>query len=363
MKIIDRYIIRNFLGTFLFATVFLLSISVVVDLSQRLHRLEAHQGSVKEALLHYYPLWALWLGNTFMPIGVFISIIFFTSRLTNNTEIVAISGIGVSLRRLVRPYLISALIIAGISFVLNHYFLPITNQEKNKFLYRYMLSVSNKYEYDENQKITAQITDDEYIFINSFSRDKYTGDGFVYQRFKGQQLVHIITAENVCWDPSGQDYILYDYRERYMKGDREILHNGMKMRKKFVVKPQELLPEEYAAETMNTFQLKRFIEKERLKGMRNVNLYLNEYHQRTSLPFSTFVLTLLAFCLSSRKRRGGIGVNLALGITLAFFYIFFMELSKNFSTKGYMPSFWALWLPNFFFGLVAIFFFRWRNLQ
>ncbi|XOD67684.1 MAG: LptF/LptG family permease [Flavobacteriales bacterium Tduv] len=363
MKILDRYIIRNFLETFLFATVFLLSISVVIDLSQRLHRLEAHQGSIKEALIHYYPLWALWLGNTFMPIGLFISIIFFTSRLSNNTEIVPISGSGVSLFRLLMPYLISALIIGGISFALNHYFLPLTNRKKNEFLYRYMLSVSKRHEYDENQMVSAQIANDEYVFINSFSRKEYAGEGFVYQKFKGQDLIHIITAGSVHWDPDKQNYVLYDYRERYMERGREILRNGVRLRKKLLVKPQDLLPEEYVAETMNTFQLKKFIEKEKLKGTQNVNLYLNEYYQRTSLPFSTFILTVLAFSLSSRKRRGGIGANLALGITIAFFYIFFMELSKNFSTKGYMSSFFAVWFPNVFFGLVSFFFYRWRSRQ
>lgn len=363
MKILDRYIIRNFLGTFLFATVFLLSISVVIDLSQRLHRLEAHQGSIKEALIHYYPLWALWLGNNFMPIGVFISIIFFTSRLTNNTEIVAISGSGVSLFRLIRPYLISALIIAGISFTMNHYFLPLTNQTKNQFLYRYMLSVSKKCEYEESQRVSAQISTDEYVFINSFSRKKYAGKGFVYQKFKDQQLIHIITAGSVLWSSDKKNYVLYDYRERYMEGNREILRNGVELRKELVVMPQDLLPEEYVAETMNTFQLKKFIEKEKLKGTQNVNLYLNEYYHRTSLPFSTLVLTVLAFSLSSQKRRGGIGVNLALGIAMAFFYIFFIELSKNFSIKGYMSSFLAVCLPNVFFGLIGFFFYCWRSRQ
>ncbi|XOD68762.1 MAG: LptF/LptG family permease [Flavobacteriales bacterium AspAUS03] len=362
MKIFDRYIIRNFLGTFVFATIFLLSISVVIDLSQRLHRLEAHQGSVKNTLIQYYPLWALWLGNTFMPIGVFISIIFFTSRLTNNTEIVAISSSGVSLHRLFRPYLISALIIATVSFMLNHYFLPVTNRAKNEFLYRYLLSVSNKVKYEENKKVSAQITDNEYIFIDSFSRKNHTGSGFVYQKFKGQELIHIITAENVNWDQNKRNYVLYNYRERYVEGVREVLRNGIELRKKFVMEPEEILPEEYVAETMNTFQLKKFIEKEKMKGTQNVNLYSNEYYQRTSLPFSTFILTLLSFSLSSQKRRGGIGMNLALGITLAFFYIFFMELSKNFSTKGYMSSFWAVWLPNMVFGLVSICFY-WRRIQ
>ncbi|WP_103327472.1 LptF/LptG family permease [Bacteroidetes bacterium endosymbiont of Geopemphigus sp.] len=361
MKILDRYIIRNFLGTFLFATLLLLSISIVIDLSQRLHRLEAHHGSVKEALIYYYPVWALWLGNTFMPIGVFISIIFFTSRLANNTEIVAIAAGGISLRRLVRPYLMAAFLIFSVSFLLNHFILPVTNVVKNDFQYRYLISVEHKFNYERDRKVNAYLGDGEYVFIDNFSKSQQRGTGFVYQKFNGKKLFYIISAEQIRWDKLEKMYHVYNYKEHYIEKSKDIFKTGEELKVKIPLTPQELLPEEYAAETMDTLQLGKFIESERKKGILGINLLLNEYYQRTSLPFSTFILTLLAFSLSSEKRRGGIGANLALGIVLAFVYIFFMEVSKNFSTKVYMSSFLAVWLPNIIFGILSCFFYLRRS--
>lgn len=361
MKIIDRYIIRNFLGTFLFATLFLLSISVVIDLSQRLHRLEAHHGSVKEALVDYYPVWALWLGNTFMPIGVFISIIFFTSRLANNSEIVALAASGVSFHRLTRPYLISAFLISLVSFLLNHFVLPVTNRIKNDFQYRYLLSVEHKDNYERDRKVNAYVGDGEYVFIDSFSKSQERGNGFIYQKFKGKKIFYILSAERVRWNSSEKTYYVYNYKERFIKDFKDDFKKGGELKVKIPLTPQELLPEEYAAETMNTFKLARFIENEKKKGTVGINLFLNEYHQRSSLPFSTFILTLLAFSLSSEKRRGGIGVNLALGILIAFAYIFCMEICKIFSTKYYISSFLAVWLSNIVFGILTCFFYLRRS--
>lgn len=361
MKILDRYIIRIFLGTFFFATLFLLSVSIVIDLSQRLHRLEAHHGSVKEALIYYYPVWALWLGNTFMPIGVFISIIFFTSRLANNTEIVAIAASGISIHRLTRPYLIAAFLIFSISFLLNHFILPVTNVVKNDFQYRYLISVEHKLNYERDRKVNAYVAEGGYVFIDNFSKSQQEGTGFVYQKFNGKKLFYTISAEHIRWDKSEKIYRLYNYKERYIQEPRDIFKTGEELKIKIPLTPQELLPEEYVAENMNTLQLRKFIESERKKGTLGINSLLNEYHQRTSLPFSTFILTLLAFSLSSEKRRGGIGANLALGIVLAFVYIFFMEVSKNFSTKAYMSSFLAVWLPNIIFGVLTCFFYLRRS--
>ncbi|WP_185859530.1 LptF/LptG family permease [Blattabacterium cuenoti] len=357
MKILDRYIIRNLLLTFLFITVSLQLLSIVIDISQRMHRLENNQGSIKKALIFYYPFWAIWLSNTFSPISVFLSVIFFTSKLEKNSEIMAILSSGISFNRLTVPYLISAFMIGIVALIINYYFLPMANKRKNQFHYQYLLSSRYKKKYDENQTISSQISNNEYIFIRNFSRKENIGKEFVYQKFYGKKLIYILKSKNIFWSKKKKIYVLYDYRETTIKKNHDYFIKGDYKIKKFPFTPEELLPEEYIAETMNISELKKFIDTEKIN--RNVNIHLNEYYQRTSLPFSTFIFTILGLSLSLRKKRE-IGYNMIIGVILAVFYIFFMEITKIYSTKDYIPSYLSVWLPNMIFGIITLFFY-WNN--
>ncbi|ACY40404.1 putative YjgP/YjgQ family permease [Blattabacterium sp. (Blattella germanica) str. Bge] len=358
MKILDRYIIRNLLITFIFITVSLQLLSVVIDISQRMHRLENNQGSIKKALIFYYPYWSIWLANTFSPISVFLSVIFFTSKLENNSEITAILSSGISLNRLIVPYLISAIMIGTVSLLINYYFLPMANKKKNQFHYQYLLSSRYKNKYEKNQTISTQISKNEYIFIRNFSRKKNIGKEFVYQKFNGKKLIYILKSKNIFGYKKKKIYVLSDYRETTIKKNYDFFIKGDYKIKKFSFTPEELLPEEYIAETMNIYELKKFIDIE--KKNRNVNIHLNEYYQRTSLPFSTFIFTILGFSLSSKKSETG--YNIILGIVLAVFYIFFMEITKIYSTKDTIPSYLSVWLPNVLLGIIALFFY-WKNIN
>ncbi|WP_185866227.1 LptF/LptG family permease [Blattabacterium cuenoti] len=356
MKILDRYIIRNLLLTFLFITVSLQLLSIVIDISQRMHRLEYNQGSIKKALIFYYPFWSIWLSNTFSPISVFLSVIFFTSKLEKNSEILAILSSGISLNRLTIPYLISALIIGIVSLLINYYFLPMANKRKNQFHYQYLLSSRYKKKYEKNQTISAKISNNEYIFIRNFSRKENIGKEFVYQKFDGKKLIYILKSKNIFWSKKNRVYVLFDYRETTIKKNHDFFIKGDYKIKKFPFTPEKLLPEEYIAETMNISELKKFIETEKIN--RNVNIYLNEYYQRTSLPFSTFIFTILGLSLSLKKKE--IGHNMIIGVILAVFYIFFMEITKIYSVKDYIPSYLSVWLPNVIFGIITLFFY-WNN--
>ncbi|WP_185869255.1 LptF/LptG family permease [Blattabacterium cuenoti] len=357
MKILDRYIIRNLLFTFIFITVSMQLISVVIDISQRMHRLENNQGSIKKALIFYYPFWSIWLANTFSPISVFLSVIFFTYKLEKNSEITAILSSGISFSRLTIPYLISAFIIGIVSLLVNYYFLPVANRKKNQFHYQYMLSTRYKNKYERNQSISIQISKNEYIFIRNFSRKKNLGKDFVYQKFHGKKLIYILKSKNIFWKRN-RIYVLYDYRETLLKKNYDFFVNGDYKIKKFSFTPEELLPEEYIAETMNICDLRKFIDIE--KKNRNVNIHLNEYYQRTSLPFSTFIFTILGLSLSSKRKKSEIGI--IIGITLSVLYIFFMEITKIYSAKDYIPSFLSIWLPNGILGIITSFFyFYWNN--
>ncbi|WP_185861490.1 LptF/LptG family permease [Blattabacterium cuenoti] len=359
MKIIDRYIIRNFIGTFVFITISIQFLSVIIDISQRMHRLENNQGSIKEALIDYYPFWSIWLINTFSPISVFLSVIFFTSKLTHNSEIMAILSNGISFMRLTFPYLTSAIMIGIVSLILNYYFLPIANKKKNKFHYQYLLSAKYKNKYENNQTISAQISKNEYIFIRNFSKKKNIGKECVYQRFNGKKLIHILKSKNIFWYKKYKIYIFLSYEETIIKKNHDFFMIGDYKIKKLPITPEQLLPEEYIAETMNIHELKKFIDME--KDKKNMNMHLNEYYQRTSLPFSTLIFTVLGLSISTKRKKGEIAYNLIIGIALAFFYIFFVEINKIYSNKDYIPSFLAVWFPNLIYGIITIFFYWDRN--
>ncbi|AER40444.1 MAG: LptF/LptG family permease [Flavobacteriales bacterium] len=358
MKILDRYIIRNILVYFLFITISLQILSVVIDISQRMHRLENNQGSIKEALILYYPFWSIWLANTFSPISVFFSIIFFTSRLTKNSEMNAILCSGISFKRITIPYLISAFIIGFLSLIINFYFLPIANKMKNKFHYQYLLSSIKKNKYENNKSISSKISKNEYLFIRNFSMKENIGHECVYQKFDGKELVYLLKAKNIHWVKKNRIYILQNYMETYIrKNGKDLFIKGFSIKKNFYMTPEELFPEEYIAENMTISKLKKFIDVERKIGNRNINTYLNEYYQRISFPFSTFIFSILGLSMSSRrsKKKGGIGENILIGLILAFLYIFFIEISKVYSTKDYIPSYLSFWMPNIIIGMITFF--------
>ncbi|QIK16748.1 YjgP/YjgQ family permease [Blattabacterium sp. DPU] len=352
MKILDRYIIRNFIGTFIFITISLQFLSVVIDISQRMHRLENNQGSIKEALILYYPFWSIWLINTFSPVSVFLSVIFFTSKLNRNSEITAILSGGISFIRLTFPYMISAIIIGILSLMINYYFLPLANKKKNQFHYQYFLSPRYKNKYEKNKTIGAQISKNEYIFIRDFSKKKNIGKECVYQKFNGKKLIYILKSKTIFWSKKYRVYILFNYKETIIKKNHDFLITGDFKVKKLPLTPEQFLPEEYIAETMNIHELKKFIH---TKGNKiNMNIHLNEYYQRTSLPFSTLIFTILGLSISVNRRKEEIAYNMIIGIVLAFFYIFFIEITKIYSGKDYISSYLAVWFPNVIYGIITL---------
>lgn len=343
--------------------IILSTIAVVIDLSQKLTRIEDNGSTPIEALTQFYPFWAVWLINTFLPVAVFIAVIYFTSRLTMQTELVAAQSGGLSFHRIAKPYLIVAIGIALTALFINNFALPWANIKKNKYQYEYLLSNTKKGEYYERQKISSQVSANEYIFAQNYDRVEKQGSSFIYQKFDGEILKEQVMASSFDWDEKDSVYILRNVHTRYVLSNfKDSLDYKVLLKRKFVATPDEILPEGYVAETMNSIELSKFITTQQFKGSSSVNAYKNELQQRNSLPFSTIILTILALSLSSQKRRGGIGVNLAVGISLAFLYIFFNQISLTYSTQGYVSPFVAAWAPNVIFGaLTAYFYFKRAN--
>lgn len=331
------------------------SIAIIIDLSQKLARINDSGSTATEALLYFYPFWGIWVVNTFLPIAVFITVIYFTSRLTDLTELVAIQAGGISFYRITKPYIWVSLFLAGSAMLMNNFVLPWANVKKNAYQYEHLLNSTKKEEYYKRQRVGSQISPNEYVFIDSYDRVERLGNSFTYQKFDSVVLKEQIIASAFDWNEEKKAYELRNVYVRQINPDNtEKLEYHPNLTKKLAATPDEILPEGYVAETMNTFELKKFIDSQIQKGSANVNAYQNELNSRLANPFSTIILTILALSLSSQKRRGGIGINLAIGITLAFIYIFFSQITSTFSEKGFVSPLVASWIPNIIFGLLTL---------
>lgn len=356
MKIIDLYIIKKYLGTFGFMLGLLTIIVLVIDVQAKAPRIESNGFKVSDFLINFYPYWIVNMVITFMSILVFISVIFFTSRIANNTEIVAIISSGTSFHRFARPYLMTSGFIAVFALVLNHYVLPLANIKKNE-LEPYTYSAVNREEFTGNAEVSTQLSKTEYIFIKSYNKKEKRGSGLIYQKFdKDRKLVHQINASEFYWEKTKNHFVLTNYLDKtILKDETEKLANGNSMIKNFGHPPEELFPDALLGQNKTTPELLQFIQREKDKGNANLNNYLNELYQRTSMPISVVILTILGLSLSSQKKRGGLGLNLALGIALAFVFVFSFEVLKVVSANKTLPPLLAMWLPNLIFGPIALF--------
>ncbi len=356
MKIIDLYIIKKYLGTFGFMLGLLTIIVLVIDVQAKAPRIESNGFKVSEFLVNFYPYWIINLIITFMSILVFISVIFFTSKIANNTEIVAIISSGASFHRFARPYLMTSGFIAFIALLINHFVLPLANIKKNE-LEPYTYSAVNREQFTGNSEVSTQLSKTEYIFIKSYNKKEKRGSGFIYQKFdKNKKLIYQLNANDFFWDKDKKYFSLNNYFEKTInKDDTEKLNNGNTLNKSFGHPPEELFPDVLLGQNKTTPELIKFIDREKEKGNANLNNYLNELYQRTSMPVSVIILTILGVSLSSAKKRGGLGLNLALGIALAFVFVFSFEVLKVVSENKSLPPLLAMWLPNLVFGPIALY--------
>ncbi|MCQ4035951.1 LptF/LptG family permease [Kaistella montana] len=356
MKIIDLYIIKKYLGTFGFMLGLLTIIILVIDVQAKAPRIESNGFKVSEFLVNFYPYWIINLIITFMSILVFISVIFFTSRIANNTEIVAIISSGASFHRFARPYLITSGFIAFIALLINHFVLPLANIKKNE-LEPYTYSAVNREQFTGSSEVSTQLSKTEYIFIKSYNKKEKRGSGFIYQKFdKNKKLIYQLNANDFYWDKDKKYFSLNNYLEKTInKDDTEKLGNGNTLNKSFNHPPEELFPDVLLGQNKTTPDLIKFINREKEKGNANLNSYLNELYQRTSMPVSVIILTILGLSLASEKKRGGLGLNLALGIALAFVFVFSFEVLKVVSENKTLPPLLAMWLPDLVFGPIALY--------
>ncbi|TRZ41573.1 LptF/LptG family permease [Robertkochia solimangrovi] len=355
MKIIDRYILKKYLITFFTMIILFVPIGIMVDLSEKVDKMIENQAGTA-AILQYYVDFTFYFANLLFPIFLFLSIIWFTSKLANNTEVIAILSSGISFWRFLRPYLIGASIIAIFSFVMGMFIVPDASEGYNDFRIKYLKAGHDKHR--ETNNIFNQINDNEIVYVSSFTPSTQTGFNFTLEHFEGTELKHKITAGNIRWVKADSTFRLASYEKRIIGKNGDIVETKRRHDTLFNFNLDDLTPVSYVAETKNLFELNEFIEKERKKGSPNVSRYLVVKYKRWSLPVSAFILTLIAVAVSSMKRRGGMGVNLALGISLAFIFIFFDKVFAILAEQSDFSPLLAVALPNIIFAFIAFFLLR-----
>ena len=349
MKIIDRYILKRYLVTFFMMLVLFIPIGIMVDLSEKIDKMIEREAPFGE-IITYYIDFVLYFANFLFPIFLFLSIIWFTSKLANNTEIIAILSSGISFRRFLKPYLLGATVVGILIFVMGMFLVPHASKGYNEFRYKYLKRGKKD---RETTNLYNQLNDNDFIYVSSFDPKNKVGYNFSLEHFEDNKLRYKISARNIRWIEEDSIYRLSPYVKRTIGERDDIIETERRLDTLFSFDLSDLTPVSYIAETKTLFELNDFIEKERKKGSSNINTYLVVKYKRWSLIVSAFILTIIAVAVSSMKRRGGMGINLAIGISLAFIFIFFDKVFGTMAEQSGFSPLLAVVLPNVIFGALA----------
>ena len=351
---LDRYIIVKFLGTYFFSIALILSIAVVFDINEHIDNFVEHNAPLKSIIFEFYLNFIPYFANLFSALFVFIAVIFFTSKLAENSEIIAMFSCGMSLKRLMRPYMISAAIIALLSYGLSSYVIPKGSIVRLEFSEKYI----KKKKVDYARNIQMAVEPDVIAYIERYEDFNKTGYRFSLDKFDDKKLVSHLTARSITYDTIGggqYKWKLKDYMIRNLEGQREIITSGKSMDTIIAMEPADFLIAKNQQETMTSPELSAYIAKQKARGIANVKEFEIEYHKRIAMSFAAFILTTIGLTLSCTKSKGGMGLNLGIGLGLSFSYILFQTVSSTFSVNGNMHPMMAVWIPNILYTIIAVF--------
>ncbi len=357
LKKIDWYIIRKFIGTYFFAIALIISISIVFDVNENLAKFTQYHAPLRAIVMDYYMNFVPYFANLFSPLFVFIAVIFFTSKLASNSEIISMLAAGISFKRLMRPYMISAALISMLNFYLGSYVIPKGNVVKQNFETIY----KNKKKNTSAENVQLQVGKGIIASIQHYDNTVKRGYGFNLYKFENKKLVSHMTAQEIQYDTISDaryHWKASSWRIREMKGLRENITSGMRVDTMIMMEPTDLIFSKGQQETFTTPQLRQYISKQIDRGSSNVVQYEVEFHKRIASSFASFILTTIGVSLSSRKRKGGMGLYLGIGLALSFGYIMLQTVSSTFAINANTPPMLAAWVPNIIFAIVAYFCYR-----
>lgn len=355
-KKLDWYIMGKFISTFFMALMLIITIVIIFDISEKIDDFVTHEVPIKEIVLDYYVNFVPYFMNMFSPMFVFITVIFFTSRLAANSEIVAILSCGVPFSRFIRPYMMSAALIALVSVMLNLWVIPESNKVRMRFETDYVRDYSGA---KSLRDAHYQIAPGQFVYVESFSAWNNTAYRFSLETIKGNQIISKISADQAVWDSTFCGWTLKRYTVREYGPDlSDRVRCGEKLDTVINLSIKDFRKTRDYETQLNARELNEYIATKRMRGDADIKKALIEKHIRYAMPFSAFVLTIIGVALSSRKRRGGTGWNLVLGIGLSFSYILSMKFSEMFVYTDTLPAGIATWLPNIIFIFIAAFLYR-----
>lgn len=354
-KILDLYIIRKFLGTYFYSIILICTIAVVFDFAENIDKFIDNEAPVKAVIFDYYLNFIPYFAILFSSLFTFISVIFFTSKMAYDTEIIAILSNGVSFRRLLIPYFLSALVIAAFSFLLSDQVLPDANAQRLNFEQLYRRGGVQPY---MERDIHKQIAPGVFIYMSNYSNASDIGYNFSMERFENGEMVWKLISDYVRWDSVINKWSIRNYYIREIEGLNEHITSGVQLDTVINIHPSDFARLEKIVETMSLAELNDFIAQQRMQGAENINTYLIEKHSRIAYPFSTFILTVIGMAVSSRKVKGGIGLHIGTGLALSFSYILFMRFTTMFAISGLFSPLVAVWIPNVAYGIIAYFLYR-----
>jgi lipopolysaccharide export system permease protein len=352
IKRLDWYIIKKFIGTYIYAIVLIISISIVFDVNENLHKFTQYNAPLEAIVFDYYANFVPYFANLFSPLFVFIAVIFFTSKLAGNSEIISMLAAGVSFKRLMRPYMISCVLISAVTYYLGAYVIPHGTIVRQNFETLY----KNKKKNTAADNVQLQVGDGVIAYIQHYDNRMKRGYGFCLYKFENKKMVSRLTATEVQYDTIADSkfhWRLSNWKERKFHGLTEDITRGATMDTVVMMEPTDLVYSKGQQETFTSPQLLDYISKQQSRGSSNVVQYEVEYHKRIASSFASFILTTIGVSLSSRKRKGGMGLYLGIGLVLSFTYIMFQTVSSAFALKAGFPPLLAAWTPNLLFIVIA----------
>ena len=357
IKRLDWYIIKKFIGTYFFSIILIISIAIVFDVNEHLAKFTQYHAPLKAIVFDYYANFIPYFANLFSPLFVFISVIFFTSKLAGNSEIIAMLAAGMSFKRLMRPYMMSCVFISLLSYYLSAYVIPHGTIIRQNFETTY----KNKKKNTAADNVQLQVGQGVIAYIQHYDNTSKKGYGFSLDKFENKKLVSHMTATDIQYDTISDTKYKWKVRNwkiRQLKGLREHITSGAQRDTVIIMEPADLVYSKGQQETFTSPELYDYISKQIDRGSSNVVQYQVEYHKRIAASFASFILTIIGLSLSSRKRKGGMGLYLGIGLALIFTYIMLQTISSTFAINASFPPMLAAWTPNIIFAFVAYFCYR-----
>lgn len=351
---LDWYIIKKFLGTYVFMILLIISIAVVFDINEKIDKFMTNNASFEGIVFDYYLNFIPYYTNLFSPLFVFLAVIYFTSKMSNNSEIIAILSTGISFRRFLKPYMMSAFIIAVFTFIFGGYIIPKANATRIEFEHTFVDPRKKK---TGDRDIQFKVGPGTIVYFGNFDLASNTGYNFSMDHFDNLNLNSRLTAQSIKYD-SAYNWTIRNYQVREFDGLIETIHTGSSIDTVLQIVPNDFIIASSDQQMMTSPDLSNYISSQKERGMGNIQPFQIEYHSRIAMVFSAFILTIIGASISARKVKGGMGLNIGIGLALSMAYILFMTVSSTFAIKGGMSPLIAAWIPNIFFSGIAFYLYK-----